>query len=253
MPTTESLLEKNLAAVRARLECAAAAAGRAPGSIELLAVTKSVAPDVALALARLGQRALGENRLAPFEQKRAAFERAGECATWHFVGHVQTNKLRRVARLADVLHSVDSLRLVDALARLGDELGADGRAPEIYLQVNVAREPQKHGLEPEATAGALARAVDAGLTVRGLMTMAPLGGGRPAARAAFDGLAALARELDANAFEGGSPRLSMGMSGDLEEAVAAGAHVVRVGTALFEGLGERADARENEARGDAPA
>ena len=107
--------------------------------------------------------------------------------------------------------------------------------------MNVAREERKHGFTPEATPAAVERARETGLPLLGLMTMAPLVEGdeaaaREAARRTFAGLAELADALPGEAFEGGSPRLSMGMSGDLEEAVAAGAHVVRIGTALFEGV-----------------
>jgi hypothetical protein len=239
-PALDSRLRANLDGVRDRIAAAARAARRAPEDVRLVAVTKSVEPEVALALARLGQTDLGENRLEPFERKVAALHAAGVDARWHYVGHLQRNKARRVARLADVIHAVDTRALLDTLARVADEEGA---APGLYLQVKLADDEAKHGLAPAEVRALVAAASERRQPLLGLMTMAPLPGpgvDPGAARRVFDALAELARDLPAGAFAGGAPRLSMGMSGDLEDAVAAGATDVRIGTALFEGCDEEA-------------
>lgn len=240
-------LESNLAAVRERIASAARAAGRAPGDVALVCVTKSVGAERALALARVlaAQGApvlLAESRVDALERKAARLAAAGVPVRWHFIGPLQRNKARRALRLADAIHSVDSPRLLDALGRVAAE---EGRAPGVHLEVNVAGEEEKHGFAPDEVPAALRRAAETGLPVRGLMGMAPRptpdDPGLARARAAFERLAALRAELLADAalarcFEGGRCLLSMGMSGDLEQAVAAGADLVRVGGALFEGL-----------------
>lgn len=241
MPTP---LESNLHEVLSDLERATLQAGREPGSVELLAVTKSVEPGVALALARLGCRDLAENRLEGLQRKREAFSSAGEAARWHFIGHLQSNKARKVLQLADVVHSVDSQKLLELLGRHCAELG---KRLSIYLEVKLSDEPEKHGLAPEELEACVRIAgSDPNLELLGLMTMAP----RPAAgessaasaRACFERLAKLARVLAskpalATCFQDETVRLSMGMSGDYAEAIAAGATTCRIGSALFRGVG----------------
>ncbi len=232
----QNRLKNNRARVLERIATAARAAGRDPAEVELVAVTKAVAPALALALHELGQHDLAENRAAGLDAKHAAFLAAGRRARWHFVGHLQRNKARRVVRLADVIHSLDSLALYEALVRLAEE---ERRAPELFLQVKLAEEDTKGGLAPDELPALVERARSGPLPLLGLMTLAPLEGepaaARRAARTVFERLAALARTLPAAAFAHGRVQLSMGMSGDLEQAVGAGAHLVRVGSALFEG------------------
>lgn len=241
-------LESNLRRVRERIASAVASA-EAPGRAELLAITKYQAPDVAAELCRLGVADLGENRVEGLERKRRWFEsQAPELAPrWHFVGHIQRNKARRVALLADEIHSVDSLRLLEALDRVCVE---EGRAPAVYLQFELAGEDQKHGLDPAD----LPRAVDAlaaaeALRPAGLMCMAPrIDRPEDARRAAstFAALAALARRADDIEWIAGRPLLSMGMSDDLELAVREGSDWLRIGSALFAGLADAAsEARSN--------
>jgi pyridoxal phosphate enzyme (YggS family) len=232
----DNRLNSNRARVLERIAAAARAAGRDPAEVELVAVTKSVAPALALRLHELGQTDLAENRASDLEEKHAAFLAAGRSARWHFVGHLQRNKARRVVRIAHALHSVDSVALWEALARLAAE---ERRFPGILLQVKLAEEEAKGGLDPRELPSLVERARQGPLPLLGLMTLAPLlaepGAARRAARDVFERLASLARTLPAGAFVEGRVRLSMGMSQDLEEAVRAGAHLVRIGTALFEG------------------
>ena len=244
-----SQLSENRALVLEGIARATRQAGREPESVQLLAVTKSVSPEVTRQLFELGEVELAENRVPAFEEKAAWFADQGLEPRWHFIGHLQRNKARRVVRLAQVVHSVDSLRLLEALERLAAE---EGRRLEVYLQVNAAREEQKHGLDPgplgvlpaEAiTSGELGAALELATRLEhlvpvGLMAMGPLAAGR-SPREVFDEVAGLAAAIAVHPklsrpFPGGRVRLSLGMSGDLAEAIAAGSDLVRVGSALFE-------------------
>lgn len=208
----------------------------------MLAVTKKVSVDIAAALVRLGQKSLGENRAPELARKVEALD--GLDPHWHFIGTLQRNKVRRVIQSAQTLHSIDSVALLETIDRIASELDArPGHGPGLYVQVNVSDESEKHGF----SASDLPKAVEVAhglkhIKLLGLMGMGPrLTGARDAERrsaalASFERLKHLGDGLDASAFEGGAPRYSMGMSGDLEEAVLAGSHVVRVGTALFEGI-----------------
>jgi hypothetical protein len=202
-------------------------------------VTKSVDLELAAGLAHLGQVDLGESRADDLVRKAAGLESAGLSARWHFVGHLQRNKAARVLEVASVIHSVDSLRLLETVARIADDVG---RFPQVFLQVKLHPEETKSGMPPEALPEALAaaRALPS-VRLAGLMTIAPLVEGDAAraaelARAVFAELARLGREL---AGPGERLRLSMGMSDDFELAIAAGSDCVRVGSALFEGLPAR--------------
>jgi hypothetical protein len=221
-------LEENLPAVRARIDAAARAAGRDPSSVALLAVSKTWPAADVRALAALGQRDFGENRVQELLPKAA--ELADLPLRWHVIGQLQRNKAAAVVRLGAVVHSVDRLSLAQVLDRGGQEAG---RPVEVLLQVDLGGAPgdtaPRGGADPSAVPE-LADAVagSPGLRLRGLMAVAPRGAD-PAP--AFARLAALAARVRADHPE--AVELSAGMSGDLEAAVAAGATVVRVGTALF--------------------
>jgi pyridoxal phosphate enzyme (YggS family) len=225
-------LEENLRAVRARIDAAARAAGRDPASVALLAVSKTRPAEDVRALAALGQREFGENRAQELVQKAA--ELADVPVRWHFVGQLQRNKAGAVARRGAVVHSVDRSSLAEVLDRVGQE---SGRPVDVLLQVDLGGEAggAAGGVAPRGGAdpGAVPALADAvagcpGLRLRGLMAVAPRDAD-PAA--AFGRLADLAARVRAD--HPGAVELSAGMSGDLEAAVAAGATIVRVGTALF--------------------
>ncbi len=248
----KELLSRNQSAILGRITQACERAGRSPSEVELVAVTKSVTAEVAQALYEVtpsaqGASALGENRFGGLSAKRAHFDALGVRPHWHFIGHMQRNKARRIARLADVLHALDSIELIDTLGRITAE---ENWRRDVYLQVKLTREDAKYGLEPNSVPEALGRAGEhAGLRVLGLMTMAPMPSehdDRPtreaAARAVFRQLRELSQSLDSTRFHAGTARLSMGMSGDFEVAIEEGAHSVRVGRALFEGLERSAPA-----------
>ncbi|GEM89643.1 YggS family pyridoxal phosphate-dependent enzyme [Oceanithermus desulfurans] len=208
--------------VLARIEAAARRAGRDPADVRLVAVTKGHGLDeIERKVLRYGDFPLGENRIQEARPKIAAWPER----EWHFIGPLQRNKVRYL-RPFRLVHSVDSLRLAEALAARAER---EGYRPRILLEVNVAQEPQKHGLDPSALDAAVRalRGLEP-LELRGLMTMAPLADDPEEVRWVFRELAAMAREH-------GLPELSMGMSGDYEVAVEEGATLVRVGRALFEG------------------
>lgn len=222
----EDDLAANLRAVRERIAKACAAAGRSPGEVTLIAVTKTFpASDVRL-LARLGVTDIAENR------DQDAAPKAAECAdlplTWHFVGQLQTNKVRSVLGYAGVVHSVDRERLVRALSR---EAERSGRAPRCLVQVSLDDAEGRGGIRASAVP-ALAEAIASapGLRLAGVMAVAPLGADPAPAFARLAGVAASVREAHPEA-----TMVSAGMSGDLEQAIACGATHVRVGTALLGG------------------
>ncbi len=223
-------LADNLRAVRARIDAAARAAGRDPSSVSLLAVSKTWPAADVRALADLGQLDFGENRAQELVDKARQPELADVAVRWHFIGQLQRNKAGAVARLGAVVHTVDR----ESLARALDRAGQDGDRPvDVLVQVDLggaAGELAARGGADAADVPALADLVagSAGLRLRGVMAVAPRGED-PAP--AFERLAAVAAAVRADHPD--ATEVSAGMSADLEAAVAAGATVVRVGTALF--------------------
>ncbi len=221
-------------AIRAQIAAACAAAGRAPSEVELLAVTKTHPVAAADYAARFGLRAVGENRVQEAIDKRAQRSPAAPDLCWELIGHLQSNKAKLAAQHFDRVQSVDSEKLLNHLDRAAAELG---KTLPILLQINAGNDPAKFGADltdaPRLLDAALAKK---NLRVDGLMTIAPLGA-TPAetavhAQRTFANLRVLRDELAART---AAPlrELSMGMTGDLALAVAAGSTIVRVGTALF--------------------
>ncbi len=217
--TVVSDLERNLEQVRERIRSAAARAGRDPGEITLIAVSKVFPAGAIREAYALGLRDFGENYVQEFEGK-APLLRDLEGARFHLIGHLQSNKARRAAELFDSIQSVDTEKLA---RRLNDA----GKPLEVMIEVKLSPEESKSGLDPQAAAPLIAavRALP-NLRLRGLMTMPPWFDDPEDARPYFRRL----RELAAHH---GVTGLSMGMSGDLEVAIEEGATHVRVGTALF--------------------
>jgi len=211
-----SQIADNLASIRARIAAAAIAAGRAPADVALIAVSKTHGPDAVAAALAAGQTLFGENRV---QEAATKFPLPG--AALHIIGGLQTNKAAEAVRLASCIEVLDRDRLSDAIARAGD---AAGLVPDLLVQVNIGDEPQKSGI-PLAAAEDFIRASRArfGASLRGLMCIPP---------AALDP-APFFRRLAAIADTHGLPVRSMGMSGDFEAAIAAGATHVRVGSAIF--------------------
>lgn len=232
---------ERLAAVHARIEDAARRAGRDPASIRLVAVSKTQPADEIRKAHAAGVRDFGENYVQELAQKAEALTDL-EGLRWHFIGHLQRNKAKHVARLASVVHTVDSVRLAEELGKRAAEgplaIAQDGTTPgplRVMVEVNVGGELQKSGCSP-AELGAILEALDRqpALSCVGLMTVPPHTEDPAGARPYFD---ELVRLRDAHGGAARLPELSMGMTHDLEHAIAAGATWVRVGTAIF---GERA-------------
>jgi pyridoxal phosphate enzyme (YggS family) len=225
-----SLIATNLTTVKARVVAAATAAGRAPSDIRLIAVSKMFGPAHAAAAVAVGLHDLGENKVQEALQKQQAT--TGLPIRWHLIGHLQSNKVRRAATAFDWIHAVDSVDLLQQLDRAAVDVG---RAPNLLIQVDLAGEATKHG----APVAEVRRIIDAAencrsAVVRGLMVLPPRSDDPEATRPYFRRLRLLRDELRATAPERSAlDQLSMGMSHDFETAIAEGATMVRVGTALF--------------------
>jgi PLP dependent protein len=222
---------ERLTAVRARIDASARKAGRAPGEVKLLAVTKTQAPEAVLEAVRAGVRAFGENRVQEAEAKIPAVRAlTSEPLEWHLIGSLQRNKAARAAALCDVVHSVDRGPLAAALEREAAKLG---RHLRVLVQVNVDAEPQKGGCAP-AELAALAREIDAcpHLALVGLMAIPRPCADPEGVRPSFARMRALFDDLNRSR---STPltELSMGMSDDFEVAIEEGATWIRIGTALF--------------------
>lgn len=221
-------IRANLAAVRVRVDAACAAAGRAPGEVEVLLATKTQPADrIAVAIAA-GARLIGENRVQELAAKDA--ELSGLPCERHFIGHLQSNKVNQVLRYVSCVQSVDGVELADRLQRRLDALD---RTLDVLVQVNTSGEASKSGVAPD-DAVAVVKEVAARdrLRVRGLMTVGLQSPDDALVRASYRDLRVL-RDRAADAVGSALPVLSMGMSGDLEAAVAEGATLVRVGSAVF--------------------
>ena len=226
--TRAEQIADGLAQVRARIAAAEKAAGRAPGAVKLLAVSKKMPPDDVRAAIAAGQRAFGENYAQELRDKRTALAADAAPPEWHYIGPLQSNKVKYVAGQVALVHAVDSVALLEAIA-------ARGVAQACLVQVNVAGEAQKRGLAPGELPAILERfAALPNVTCAGLMLIPPLTEDPDAARPHFAALRALRDREAARARPNVDLReLSMGMSGDLEAAIAEGATIVRVGTAIF--------------------
>lgn len=221
-------------AIRARIAAACRQAGRDPAGVELMAVTKTHPPEAALLAAGKGLRSVGENRVQEGATKRAACAATAPGLRWELIGHLQSNKSRLAAENFGRIQSVDSVKLVRHLARAAAE---NNRVLAVLLQINAGHDPAKFGAEASDAPVLLEAALaEPALRVDGLMTIAPLGATpeetTELARRTFDALRTIRDELAARSGRP-LPELSMGMTGDLEPAVAAGSTIVRVGTALF--------------------
>jgi pyridoxal phosphate enzyme (YggS family) len=220
MPSTEDTPAARLAAVREKLARAAALAGRDANEIELIAISKTHPVEAITPLIEAGQRSFGENRVQEGQAKWPALKAAYPDLRLHLVGQLQSNKATDAVALFDAIHSLDRPSLAEALSKAIDK---EGRAPTLFVQVNIGEEEQKGGCAIADVPALLNQCRDLGLTIAGLMCVPPADT-EPAPYFAL--LAKLARD-------NGVDQLSMGMSGDYETAAMLGATCVRVGTALF--------------------
>ncbi len=209
-----------LSDILSRIAGAEAAAGRAAGSVQLIAVSKVQPPERVQAVLRQGQRLFGENYVQEAAAKWPAWRQAFPGVAVHMIGPLQTNKAKQAVGLFEAIHTLDRPSLAEKLANLAQARGA---SPVLFVQVNTGAEPQKAGVLPEALDAFIAQARAMDLPVQGLMCIPPEGED-PAPH-----FAALAQMAARNGLAG----LSMGMSSDFEAAIAAGATHVRVGSAIF--------------------
>jgi pyridoxal phosphate enzyme (YggS family) len=212
-----------LSEIRARMDKACTAAGRAPQDVELIAVSKVQPADRVAAVLDQGHRVFGENRVQEAAGRWPAFQDRYTDIILHLIGPLQSNKARQAMEMFHAIHSVDRPKIAQGIARLAQEMG---RCPDLFLQVNTGEEPQKAGVLPQEIDGFVAECRALDLPVKGLMCIPPVEE-EPSLHFAL-----LAKMAARNGLSG----LSMGMSGDFESAIAQGATHVRVGSAIF---GER--------------
>ncbi len=212
-----------LSDIKDRIAKAEAEAGRAAGSVELIAVSKIQPLERVEAVLDEGHRVFGENRVQEAQGKWPSFKERYDGVSLHLLGPLQTNKARVAMELFDAIHSVDRPKLAHSIARLAQELG---HCPELFLQVNTGEEEQKAGVMPADADAFIKECRDLDLSIRGLMCIPPVDE-TPSLHFSL-----LAKIAERNGITG----LSMGMSGDFEQAIAFGATHVRVGSAIF---GER--------------
>ena len=214
-------MHHGLAEVRRRIDAAERAAGRPPGSVRLIAVSKTFGADDIRPVIAAGQRVFGENRVQEAKAKWPALRAETAGIDLHLVGPLQSNKAAEAVALFDAIHTIDRDRIA---AAIGAEIERQGRRPRLLVQVNTGAEPQKAGIPPEETDAFVARCRDVhGLVVDGLMCIPPVDEA-PAPHFAL--LARIAARLDLSS-------LSMGMSADFETAIAFGATDIRIGSAIF--------------------
>jgi pyridoxal phosphate enzyme (YggS family) len=210
----------SLQEIKTRITKAEQEAGRTPGSVTLIAVSKVQPLERVEAVLEEGQRIFGENRVQEAAGKWPAFMERFDGVELHLIGPLQTNKARQAMDLFDAIHSVDRPKLATALARLAQE---EGKCPELFIQVNTGEEAQKAGILPAEADAFIAECRGLDLPVKGLMCIPPVEE-EPSLHFAL-----LAKIAERNGLAG----LSMGMSGDFETAIALGATHVRVGSAIF--------------------
>jgi len=210
----------SLSEISERIARAEANAGRAPGSVSLVAVSKVQPPERVEAVLEEGHRLFGENRVQEAADRWPPFQERYDGISLHLVGPLQTNKARQALGMFDAIHSLDRPRLARTLARLAQETGG---CPDLFVQVNTGEEPQKAGVLPADADAFVAECRALELPVQGLMCIPPVDE-EPSLHFAL-----LAKIAERNGLGG----LSMGMSGDFERAIALGATHVRVGSAIF--------------------
>lgn len=227
MPDIHDTLRERLASIEERIQRACVRCGRARDSITLIGVTKSVNAEVATALLELGVVNLAENRPQELWKKAEAIP----AARWHFIGHLQRNKLARTLPCVSLFHSVDSMRLLEALSAAGTQRG---QPVPLLLEVNCSAEETKGGFAPNDILPMSDKLLSlGGVELRGLMTMAAYHDDPELCRPTFTQLRVLRDELRLRT-GWPLPELSMGMSNDFEIAIEEGATFIRLGTVLFE-------------------
>jgi PLP dependent protein len=236
----EATVSENLERVRERIGQAATKAGRSIDEVELIAISKTHDAEKVRAAYDAGQQVFGESRV---QEARAKIPELPSAIRWHFVGHLQKNKIRHALPLFELFHGIDSLELAQDMNRIAEE---NGFHPRVLLEVNVAGEGSKFGFKPDVLRTEMESLLSLGrLSVEGLMTIPPLAEEAELSRKYFVQLRELRDALEKE-FNMKLPHLSMGMTNDYIVAVEEGATLVRVGTAIF---GERRRKKETRSGG----
>lgn len=224
-------IAENILRVREQIEKACQKAGRSPGEVTLIGVSKTKPAEMIDEAARAGLFHAGENYATEFRDKTPLVHHRDEIH-WHFIGHLQTNKVKYVIDRAEYIHSVDSLRLLSEIDRLAEKRG---KIQKVLLEVNISGEASKNGLAPGEAAPLLEKTAELShVRVEGLMTMAPFGAPEGEIRRIFQNLRQLSIDLKPFCCNNiGMSVLSMGMSNDFELAILEGANFVRVGSAIY--------------------
>lgn len=224
-------LRENYLRIKQAVADACTAAGRPEGAVKLLAVSKRFPPETILEVIEAGHSQFGESRIQEAEEKLPLLP-AG--LDWHFIGHIQKNKVRKILTLFQTIHSIDSLGLAKRIDLIAGELGL---RPRIFLQVNIANEESKHGFSPDELREQFSGILELrNLEILGLMAIPPAVSDPQDSRPQFRAVRELQEEL-AKAHDCELPELSMGMSGDFQVAIEEGSTIVRVGSSIF---GQRA-------------
>lgn len=233
--TLKARLAENFRVVEGRIAQACARAGRERSEVTLIAVSKTVGAGAVAAAAELGQRDFGENYVKPAVSKlKEARELGAGGVRFHMIGHLQRNKVKNALAIFESLHSLDSMRLLDALQKSSTKIGNFGAGFPCFVEVNVSGEETKYGVAPEEAPGLVEAALeDAHVEVVGLMTMAPYLSEPRQCRRYFVSLRELKESINERLGRQVLRCLSMGMTNDFEVAIEEGATHLRIGTALF--------------------
>ena len=224
------VLQKNIEHIKARIREAALESGRKPSGVRLVAAAKTMSVGIVREAIENGVEIIGENYIQEARQKHDALRDMP--VSWHFIGHLQSNKAKYAARIFNLIHSVDSVKLAKELDKHAKKLG---KRQKILLQTNIAGEASKSGISPKnlpAVVKEISRLKN--ISVKGLMTMPPFFDNPDKARPFFSALSNLGNQIAAKKMPGVSmEELSMGMTGDFEAAIQEGSTLVRIGTAIF--------------------
>lgn len=226
--TDYSHVKTQLEEVILRISQSAGKSGRNPDEVKLVAVSKTFPVEAVIEAYNAGQRLFGENRVQEMDSK---FGQLPPDIKWHLIGHLQSNKVAGAVKMARVIHAVDSEDLIARINRISGDLS---KKQEILLEINISKEESKFGLREESAIFKCAETAlkSPNVDLKGLMTMAPYGAPECELRRIFSGLRELRDKIESS-FSARLPELSMGMSGDFEIAIAEGATIVRIGTAIF--------------------
>lgn len=232
---TTGTLQQNLREVRSEVRRACEDVGRDSNRVELVGVTKGFGSEVVRRALEAGLTRIGENRVSESLEKMDTLSDVASEPEWHMVGHLQSNKVRRILGVFDLIHSIDRRSVIEEIDK---RFGREGRTQAVLMQVNVSGESSKYGVSPEAAPKLLETMLNReSLEVRGLMTMAPWTDRESVLRGTFSRCRKLRDRLQ-ESFDVALPELSMGMTNDYPQAVREGATLLRLGRRLF---GERPD------------